>query len=155
MKCHGQFSIPTVGRYTALCFLLCLTGCTQLAGRYYYKAGEKLYFAEKYSEAIAACDKSIEYGYQLQESYAMRGLAHYNRGEYDLSIADNNQALRINPKYAAAYNGRGLAYYRKGEFDKTITDMEKVLEYSTDRQLREPAAKVLQGLKARSQSQAP
>jgi tetratricopeptide (TPR) repeat protein len=125
-----------------LCYtVLGLAGCDRLAGRYYYKAGEELYFAGKYSEAIKA--------------YAMRGLAHYALSEYDLAIADNNRALDINPKYAAAYNGRGLAYYRKGEFDKTIADMEKVVEYSTDRQLTEPAAKVLQGLKGRSQSKAP
>jgi len=149
----------TAQRYFALCILcytvLGLAGCDRLAGRYYYKAGEELYFAGKYSEAIKAFDGSIAHRYQLQESYAMRGLANYNLGEYDLAIADNNRALEINPKYAAAYNGRGLAYYRKGEFDKTIADMQKVLEYSTDQQLREPAAKVLQNLKSKSQSNAP
>jgi tetratricopeptide (TPR) repeat protein len=130
--------------------VLGLTGCDRIVGRYYYRAGEKLYFAGNYSEAIKGFDGSIKYRFQLRESFAMRGLAHYMKGEYDLAIADNNEALRVSPNYAMAYNGRGLAYYRKGEMDKTIADMEKVLEYSTDRELREPAAKILEGLKGKN-----
>jgi tetratricopeptide (TPR) repeat protein len=137
---------------TALFVVSCLTGCSRLVGRYHYNVGEKLYFAEKYSEAIPQFDRSIEHGYNVQESYAMRGLAHFNRGEYDLTIADNNKALAINPRYAPAYNGRGLAYYRKGDLVQTAADMEKVLEYSTDRQLTEAATKLLQALKQRSQT---
>jgi len=105
--------------------LLGATACDRILGRYYYKAGEKLYFAGNYSEAIRGFDGSIKHRYQLRESYAMRGLAHYKQGEYDLAIADNNEALVISPNYAMAYNGRGLAYYRKGEIDKTIADMGK------------------------------
>ena len=109
-----------------------------------------MYFAGNYSEAIKGFDGSIKHRYLLRESYAMRGMAHYKKGEYDLAIADNNEALRISPNYPLGYNGRGLAYYRKGDMDKTIADMEKVLEYSTDPQIREPAAKVLQGLKVKT-----
>jgi tetratricopeptide (TPR) repeat protein len=73
----------------------------------------------------------------------MRGLAHYELGEYDMAIADNNQALAISPNYAMAYNGRGVAYYRKGEMDKAVADMEKVLQYSDDPTLREHATTIV------------
>ena len=130
--------------------LLCSTACERVAGYYSYRAGERLYFAGHYAEAIKCFDSSINHKYQLRESLAMRGLAHYKQGEYDLAIADNNDALRISPNYAPAYNGRGLAYYRKGEIEKTIADMERVLQYTSEPELRTPAAKLLDNLKAQT-----
>jgi len=135
--------------------LLFATACDRIVGRYYYEAGERFYFAGNYSEAIKCFDGAIKYHYQLRESYAMRGLAHYELGEYDTAIADNNQALVISPNYAMAYNGRGVAYYRKGEMDKALADMEKVLQYSTDPSLKEPAAKIVKALKARTPPEVP
>ena len=132
--------------------LLFAAGCNRIVGSYQYRAGERLYFAGKYSEAIKGFDGSIRHQYQLRESYAMRGLAHYELGEYDLAIADNNEALAISPNYAMAYNGRGIAYYRKGEMDKALADMERVLQYSTDPTLTEAATKLVKALKGTTPS---
>jgi tetratricopeptide (TPR) repeat protein len=67
---------------------------------------------------LAGCkDKSID--------HYNRGVAHHDKGEYDLAISDYTKAIEINPKHAFAYNNRAVAYYFKGEYDKAQEDVHK------------------------------
>ena len=60
--------------------------------------------------------------------YVNRGLAHYNKGQYDEAISDYTEALKINPRYAETYVNRGTAYYSKGQFDQAISDCTEALK---------------------------
>jgi tetratricopeptide (TPR) repeat protein len=60
--------------------------------------------------------------------YNDRGIASYQKGQYDLAIAYYNGALEINPRHAKAYNNRGGAYHKKGQDDQAISDYNKALE---------------------------
>ena len=71
----------SVGIFILCTCLLGATGCDRIAGSYYYRTGEKSFFAGNYSEAIKGFDGSIKYGYQLRESFVMRAMAHYMKGE--------------------------------------------------------------------------
>jgi tetratricopeptide (TPR) repeat protein len=53
---------------------------------------------------IDDCNKLLEKNPQDAYAYRKRGLAWYNKGDYDRAIADYNKALEINPRDAEAYN---------------------------------------------------
>jgi len=57
-----------------------------------------------------------------------RGVDYFDKGQYDLAIADCNKALEINPKCAYAYYNRGIAYYFKKEYDKSWENVKKAQE---------------------------
>lgn len=50
---------------------------------------------------------------------------------------------------APAYFSRANAYYVKGDFKQAKADFQKVLEFSTDPQLRQQAEDQLKALEAR------
>ncbi len=62
------------------------------------------------------------------DAYNNRGLAWYDKEDYDRAIDDYNKALKINPLFADAYNNRGLAWNNKGDYDRAIADYNKALE---------------------------
>ena len=51
-------------------------------------------------------------------TYNMRGSAYYDKGEYDIAIADFNDAIRIGPPSSTVFHNRGNAYRYKDEFDR-------------------------------------
>jgi tetratricopeptide (TPR) repeat protein len=61
------------------------------------------------------------------ETYFKSGNAHYQKGEYDLAIADYTKAIELNPNNVGVYYNRGLAYAGKGDLDRAITDYTRCL----------------------------
>jgi tetratricopeptide (TPR) repeat protein len=51
-----------------------------------------------------------------------RGLAWYEKGEYDKAIKDYDEAVRLNPKDDGAFFNRGVAWKAKGENEKAEKD---------------------------------
>ena len=47
--------------------------------------------------------------------YFGRGLAYYDKKEYERAIADFTQAIELKPDFATAYSIRGLAYFDNGD----------------------------------------
>ena len=62
------------------------------------------------------------------KAYYNRGIAYYEKGEFDLAIKDYSEAIELNPRLFHPYNNRGNAYLRKGDFDKAIEDYSKAIE---------------------------
>ena len=58
--------------------------------------------------------------------YNLRGSAYYDKGEYDIAIADFNDALRIGPPSGIIFHNRGNAWRAKGEYAKAIADYDAV-----------------------------
>ena len=59
-----------------------------------------------------------------------RGLAYYDKQQYDKAIADFTEAIRINPADASGYVGRGAAYLNKDELHRAIADFSEALKLS-------------------------
>ena len=64
--------------------------------------------------------------------YKNRGDDWFNKGEYDMAIANYDQALRLlDPSdaanIAAVYSNRADAWEKKGEYDKAIADCNQAL----------------------------
>ena len=56
--------------------------------------------------------------------YNLRGSAYYDKGEYDIAIADFDDALSIGPTSGIIYHNRGNAWRGKGEYAKAIADYD-------------------------------
>lgn len=66
---------------------------------------------------------------RLVIAYHYRGRAYYDKGQYDLAIADFNRALELKPDYAKGYNSRGKAYSKKKLSALAVADFNKAIEH--------------------------
>ena len=72
-----------------------------------------------WDQQIKSCTALIQSGQETTENLSIafynRALAHENKENDDLAIADYSEAIRLNPKDAEAHFYRGLARQRKGD----------------------------------------
>ena len=76
-----------------------------------------------YTQVIADASESIRLAPNIP-SYNLRGSAHYDKGEYDIAIADFNDALKMGSTSGIIYHNRGNAWRGKGEYAKAIADYD-------------------------------
>jgi uncharacterized caspase-like protein len=69
-----------------------------------------------------------------------RGAAYYEKGEYDLSIADSTRAIEFDPTYANSYRHRGVAHLKTGKLYLARAHLEKALSLEPDEQLKRSVA---------------
>jgi tetratricopeptide (TPR) repeat protein len=63
-----------------------------------------------------------------QALYNMRGSAYFDRGEYDIAIADFNDALRSGPPSGTIFHNRANAWRDKGDFAKAVADYDQAIK---------------------------
>ena len=66
---------------------------------------------------------------EAENSYN-RGVAYFNKGEYDQAIADCTEAIRLHPQNPSFYLSRAKAYRALGDDAKATKDEEKARELS-------------------------
>src|ERR1017187_5838324 len=84
--------------------------------------------AQKITGCTAVIQAGKLKGKRLAFTFSNRGVAYYERGEYDRAIQDFEQAIALNPKYALAFNNRCAAYHDKGEYDRAIQDCNQAIK---------------------------
>ena len=57
-------------------------------------------------------------------AYYDRGVARYEREDYDRAIQDFEQTIKLDGKNAAAFYNRGIAYHEKRDYDRAIEDFQ-------------------------------
>jgi tetratricopeptide (TPR) repeat protein len=80
-------------------------------------------FAGGLAGAVLGVAVAVRYGTPLLPRYA-RGVAYFNRGQYDRAVADMNAVLRRRPRRARAYLLRGAAWHMKKDHDRALADCE-------------------------------
>jgi tetratricopeptide (TPR) repeat protein len=69
------------------------------------------------------------------ELFNIRGTIRYEKGEYDLALADCNEALKLDPRPAHVWNNRGNIWRAKGDLNKAIVDFNEAVRLDPDYQL--------------------
>lgn len=76
-----------------------------------------------YAKVITDATEAI----RLQPSqavYNLRGSAYYDRGEYEIAVADFDDALKLGPPDGTIFHNRGNAWRGKGDYAKAIADYD-------------------------------
>src|SRR5438105_9027272 len=63
-----------------------------------------------------------------QAAYNLRGSAYYDRGEYDIAVADFDDALKLGPPSGTIFHNRGNAWRGKGDYAKAIADYDATIK---------------------------
>lgn len=83
-------------------------------------------------QTIVGCTNLIKSGrekkHDLVIDYNNRGVAFYNKKDFDKAIADYNAALKLDPEYAPSYNGRCAAFNAKGNAALAIADCDQAIQ---------------------------
>jgi tetratricopeptide (TPR) repeat protein len=82
-----------------------------------------------YAQVIADTSEALRLK-PNQALYNMRGSAYYDKGEYDIAIADFNDALKSGPPSGAIFHNRGNAFRSKGEYARAIADYDQAIRLS-------------------------
>lgn len=56
------------------------------------------------------------------------GTVYYQKGNYDMALAEFTKALKFDPNVAEVYNDRGLVYRHKGNYDQAISDYNQAIK---------------------------
>jgi tetratricopeptide (TPR) repeat protein len=85
-------------------------------------------------QRIAVCNQYIntrsiigERGKALSFGYFGRGLAYYEKGDFDRAISDFNDAIRADATYARVYFNRARAYSERGANDQAKSDYDEAI----------------------------
>lgn len=98
-----------------------------LRGRAYGQLGDMAAAAVDFN-AAAQLNPDIRRNLAQANSFYNRGVAAYERGEFDRAIANYTRAIEFNPHFAEAYSNRGSAYGYKGDQDLAIADYTAAID---------------------------
>jgi tetratricopeptide (TPR) repeat protein len=101
-----------------------------------WKAADEGYYSQlnnEHDKAIEFYDKAISRGCKEAFVYHNRGLAKFNKGDYEGAISDYTKVIAIEPYADDAYTGRGDSKYKKGDYDGAIIDWGKAIKLSPSR----------------------
>ncbi|MGV7214069.1 caspase family protein [Bradyrhizobium sp. UFLA05-112] len=80
-----------------------------------------------YAKVIADATEAI----RLEPSQAvhnLRGSAYFDKGEYDIAIADFDDALKLGPPSGIIFHNRGNAYQGRKDYAKAIADFDAAIK---------------------------
>ncbi|HLG83211.1 MAG TPA: caspase family protein [Bradyrhizobium sp.] len=89
--------------------------------------GNQQVTAVDYAHVIADTTEAIRLKPD-QALYNLRGSAYYDKGEYDIAIADFNDALKSGPPSGTIYHNRGNSWRAKGDYAKAIADYDQAIK---------------------------
>lgn len=80
-----------------------------------------------YSKVIADTTEAIRL-HPSQAGYNLRGSAYYDKGEYEIAIADFDDALKLGAPSGTIFHNRGNAWRGKGDFARAIADYDATIK---------------------------
>lgn len=104
----------------------------------YWGLGSIYWLKHDNARAIANLDRAVEIGKPRPVLYlAYRGYAHYDKGEFDLAVADYDRAIALEKDDADAFLHRSIAYTAKGDYDRALSDCHRAIELSHESEATE------------------
>ncbi|MGD9683238.1 MAG: tetratricopeptide repeat protein [Candidatus Obscuribacterales bacterium] len=100
--------------------------------RAYAKRGEAYMSLDRYEDALADLDRSIELGRKKSRLYALRASVESNLEKDDAALRDYSQAIALEPGNAEYYDNRGGFYAARDELDRALSDYDRAIELSSD-----------------------
>ncbi|MDD1535107.1 MULTISPECIES: caspase family protein [unclassified Bradyrhizobium] len=80
-----------------------------------------------YSKVIADATEAIRLQ-PSQAGYNLRGSAYYDKGDYEIAVADFDDALKLGPPSGTIFHNRGNAWRGKHDFAKAIADYDMAIK---------------------------
>lgn len=77
--------------------------------------------------AIEIFTEEIKRDARDADAYICRGLAWFDKNEFDIAIGDFNEAIRLDPKHSSAYGSRAICWWAKREVEKAIADCSEAI----------------------------
>ncbi len=96
------------------------------------RMGQALRNNRQQDEAILAYGRSIS-AQPTSEAYNQRGIAYYDKKDWDRAIADYTEAIRLDPRNAEALNNRAWTKYIAGRPSDALTDADAALRIARDK----------------------
>ena len=90
-----------------------------------FQQGNFLMTLGQIERAIEAYSHAVELKPDFAGAYACRGVAYYEKREYNRAIEACNKAIQLDPELVEAYYNRGNAQYREDRYDQAIDDYNK------------------------------
>ena len=109
----------------------------------YQRMGAAALSIERYEDAVAYLDKSIEVNPALPGSHYYRGVSLLSLGRQQEAVADFT--VSIEEKYLAqfCYYNRGVCYVQLLDYEKALDDMEMTLVSGDEQSLKDAAKDIL------------
>ncbi len=79
-------------------------------------------------DSFTLFDHAVKATEENDVAYNNRGTIYYEKGEYDMAIADYNKAVAISPRYIEAYYNRAKVYNATKQYELAISDYSKAIE---------------------------
>jgi len=84
----------------------------------------------KLSEALKACDESIERDQLQATAFLVRSAVRIQQGQFALAINDCDRALQLNNALPEAFLRRGIAKFRLQNWDAALADLTQALHHN-------------------------
>jgi len=97
-------------------------------------------------EAIDDYGLAAKFNPKDASPYFYRGELYRRKSNYDQAINEYSQAINIDSNYVSAYLSRGLTYVLKSDHKNAIPDLTKVLQLTSDPQIRKQVEQTLDSL---------
>ena len=94
-----------------------------LSDRGYYLVG-----LDRYDEAIADYNRSIELNPDMGGTYNRRGYAYRGKRDWEAALKDLNRAVEMLPDFAEARYSRGRVHFELGHIDEAMADYDRAIE---------------------------
>ncbi|MBS1957349.1 MAG: tetratricopeptide repeat protein [Cyanobacteria bacterium SZAS-4] len=83
------------------------------------------FLLNNFEETIEACTYAVALQPDAACAYYLRGLSHYNTGDYQAALADFDLSLNLIPGAADVYHARACAYQFLMEFELAAQNMQR------------------------------
>jgi tetratricopeptide (TPR) repeat protein len=97
-----------------------------------YKQGNTLFDLQRYQDALAVYEKSVDIRSDYAQGWYGQGKTLYELNKYQEALAAYDKAIQIQPDYLEAWIGRGFSLKNLQRYQEAIASLDKALEFKNN-----------------------